>query len=238
MAEALLHIRHLALWILLATTVGCSSVQASAVRQERIPPEATAVFATVEFRGSLKALPNWQQIVAVAPTQFAQLSTSEDDLNIVAAKDWKKLAISILNEPPKQKVKAVNGFFNRWPYRLDQEVWQRNDYWATPFEFLRNSGDCEDYAISKYFALRYLGLGAEQLRVVVLHDTIRSITHAVLAVYLDDDILILDNLSNPVFSHRRYQHYIPQYSVNEHHRWMHIKPRVKQRAPDGASSGD
>ena len=236
MAEAILYIRHLGLWLLLATTLGCSSVQASAVDQCSDEPPS-GVFGTVEFRGSLKALPNWQQIVAVAPEQFIQFSTSGDDQQIKAAKDWQRLAITLINIPVKQQLIGVNSFFNRWPYRLDQEVWQRKDYWATPMEFMRRSGDCEDYAISKYFALRYLGLSADQLRIVILRDTIRSITHAVLDVYVDDDILILDNLSNPVFSHRRYQHYLPQYSVNEQHRWMHIKP-CRRRAYQETSTGD
>lgn len=230
MGDALYYIRHLALWLALAAGFGCSSVQASAVKQQPPPPEPTAVFRTVEFRSSLKALPRWRQIVQQAPHQFTELSTAGDSLQLKATKQWQRLAISLINAPLKQKLIEVNRFFNRWPYRLDQEVWKRKDYWASPLEFLQRSGDCEDYAIVKYFALRYLGLPAEQLRVVILRDNIRSITHAVLAVYVEEDILILDNLSDPVFSHRRYQHYLPHYSVNEHHRWSHIKPRSTKRA--------
>ena len=48
---------------------------------------------------------------------------------------------------------------------------------------MRMSGDCEDYAIAKFFALRQLGFGAEQMRIVILWDEIRGIGHAVLAVY-------------------------------------------------------
>lgn len=229
MGDALCYIRHLILWLALAAGFGCSSVQASAVKQTP-PPEPTAVFRTVEFRSSLKALPRWQQIIQQAPQQFAELSTGGDSLQLKATKQWQRLAIGLINAPLRQKLTEVNRFFNLWPYRLDQEVWQRKDYWASPLEFLRRSGDCEDYAITKYFALRYLGLPAEQLRVVILKDNIRSITHAVLAVYVEEDILILDNLSNPVFSHRRYQHYLPQFSFNESYRWSHIKPRSTEPA--------
>jgi predicted transglutaminase-like cysteine proteinase len=39
------------------------------------------------------------------------------------------------------------------------------DYWATPQEtYARGAGDCEDFAIAKYFALLDAGLPAKQLR--------------------------------------------------------------------------
>ncbi|MCH8155148.1 MAG: transglutaminase-like cysteine peptidase, partial [Proteobacteria bacterium] len=83
--------------------------------------------------------------------------------------------------------------------------------------------DCEDYAIAKYFALREVGFGPDELRIVILRDEIRNISHAVLAVYLVDDIMILDNLSDQIFSHSRYEHYVPQYSMNETARWAHVR---------------
>jgi predicted transglutaminase-like cysteine proteinase len=220
--DELKNIRYLALLGLLLITVGCSSVQASAVQKDRPPP--TGIFATYEFRGSLKALKNWQRVTAVGSEQMAQFSSPQNDSGIRAAAQWRQLLEAERDAPVKQQLIAVNRFFNRWPYRLDSDVWQRNDYWATPLEFLRQSGDCEDYAICKYYALRYMGFDGDRMRIVVVKDTIRSITHAVLAVYIQDDILVLDNMSDPVFSHHRYQHYVPQYSVNEHTRWIHIKP--------------
>jgi len=222
------YIRALWLFGLVLATFGCSSVQASAptaAAKDRPPP--TAVFETYEFRGKLSALKNWQRVLASGADEMAQFSSPQQQTGIRAAQEWQQVVAKLTDAPLMEQLNAVNRFFNRWPYRLDTEVWQKKDYWATPLEFLRHSGDCEDYAICKYFALRYLGVNPEQMRIVVLHDTIRSITHAVLAVYSEDDILILDNLSDPVFSHHRYQHYLPQYSVNENTRWIHIKPRSK-----------
>jgi predicted transglutaminase-like cysteine proteinase len=87
---------------------------------------------------------------------------------------------------------------------------------------MNRSGDCEDYSIAKYFALRKLGFAKEELRVVILLDKIRGIGHAVLALYAKDEILILDSLSNLILPHSRYKHYVPQYSMNETTRWAHI----------------
>ena len=128
--------------------------------------------------------------------------------------------------PPMWRLKIAcgwsNSYFNKQPYRQDSEVYGVNEYWATPDEFLRMSGDCEDYAIAKFFALRQLGFDAETMRIVILWDEIRGIGHAVLAVYQTDKILILDNLSELIVPHERYRHYIPQYSMNESSRWAHI----------------
>jgi predicted transglutaminase-like cysteine proteinase len=121
----------------------------------------------------------------------------------------------------------VNKFFNKWPYRLDKANWGVSDYWETPWEFLRKSGDCEDYAIAKFYALQELGFSPDQMRIVAVRDAIRGIGHAVLAVYAKDDIYILDNQTDMVLSHTKYKHYIPQYSVNEHYRWMHVAPRKR-----------
>ena len=42
--------------------------------------------------------------------------------------------------------------------------WNKVDYWATPIEFLAShGGDCEDFAIAKYFTLIQLGIPEEQL---------------------------------------------------------------------------
>ena len=125
------------------------------------------------------------------------------------------------------QLRTVNTFFNKWPYRLDEDIYGVSDWWATPQEFLKNSGDCEDYAISKYFALRELGFPPEDLRIVILKDRIRNIGHAVLAVYADNEVHVLDNVTDMIFPHTKYRHYVPQYSLNERARWAHI-PVAKQ----------
>jgi predicted transglutaminase-like cysteine proteinase len=87
---------------------------------------------------------------------------------------------------------------------------------------MTRSGDCEDYSIAKYFALRKLGFSADEMRIVILMDQIRGIGHAILAIQEGNDTLILDSLSNLLLSHTAYKHYVPQYSMNETTRWAHI----------------
>jgi len=68
------------------------------------------------------------------------------------------------------------------------------DVWSSPLvTFYRGAGDCEDYAIAKYVALRMTGFPPEDLRIVVLEDVLRGEGHAVAAARLDGHWLILDN---------------------------------------------
>jgi hypothetical protein len=87
---------------------------------------------------------------------------------------------------------------NVTPYLADTTQWRVEDYWATPAEFLGSfGGDCEDYVIAKYFALKELGVPPSRLRMVYVMATIGRVQqpHMVLAYYPTPDAtpLILDN---------------------------------------------
>lgn len=184
------------------------------------------LFNTVEFKGPLKLVPQWSRVMQAMKAGKGKLSAvlpATGNGNARAA--WKTLRDSAAKDPLMEKLKKVNAFFNKYPYRLDQEVWGKTDYWATPAEFAEKSGDCEDYAISKYYALREMGIEADKLRIVALRDRIRGIGHAVLVVYAEGTAWVLDNQTDLVLSHDRYSHYQPQYSVNEHNRWAHVPAR-------------
>lgn len=76
----------------------------------------------------------------------------------------------------------------------DLAQYGEEDVWSSPLAtFNRGAGDCEDYAIAKYVALRQAGLAASDLRIVILHDTLRREDHAVAAARLDGHWLLLDN---------------------------------------------
>jgi len=205
-----------------------TSTAAGRRKQARNKPSPVKLFGTIEFRSDLKALPQWQRVLVKAEQQMTDFSTCRGNRCSPAAKSWRQGIRLSKNKPPMDTLKAVNAFFNRWPYRLDIEVYRQTDYWASPKEFLKLSGDCEDYAIAKYYALKQLGFAPRNMRIVVIKDRIRNIGHAVLAVYMHDTAFILDNLSNLVLPHSRYRHYIPQYSVNGANRWAHVRPIGKQ----------
>jgi predicted transglutaminase-like cysteine proteinase len=68
------------------------------------------------------------------------------------------------------------------------------DVWSSPLAtFASRAGDCEDYAIAKFAALRMAGISPEDLRIVVLRDLVHGEDHATVLARLDGHWLMLDN---------------------------------------------
>jgi predicted transglutaminase-like cysteine proteinase len=68
------------------------------------------------------------------------------------------------------------------------------DHWSSPFETLQtHRGDCEDYAIVKYVALREAGLSNADVKIVILRNLLPNEYHAVAAARVNGEWLILDN---------------------------------------------
>jgi predicted transglutaminase-like cysteine proteinase len=134
---------------------------------------------------------------------------------------WQRFIDGLRGAGAAAQLDAVNAEMNRHPYIEDPVNWGLPDYWETAFEFLRRDGDCEDYAISKYLALRALGVDLGAMRIVVLQDLNLDLGHAVLAVYLDGRIMILDNQIKRVVGADSIRHYKPIYSINESGWWLH-----------------
>ena len=111
---------------------------------------------------------------------------------------WKNIAAGWRGMTPDKKLRVINGFFNSWPSKSDQAIYGKAEYWATPEEMMqKGAGDCEDYAISKYLALRYLNWPAKDLWLVLVLDKTKRTHHAVLAARYGSTTFILDNLSKP-----------------------------------------
>ncbi len=183
------------------------------------------LFGTVEFRSPIKNLPKWERVRDSESKKPSFVDSGMDTQNAAVSERWQRLRDKLKNAPLMEQIKGVNSFFNQWPYKTDVEIWGVEDYWETPREFVQKSGDCEDYAISKYYALRDLGVPVESLRVAAVKDSIRNLGHAVTIVFVSGDAYVLDNLSSLVLSHKKLMHYKPQYSVNEQYLWRHIQPQ-------------
>jgi predicted transglutaminase-like cysteine proteinase len=76
----------------------------------------------------------------------------------------------------------------------DAKQWGVQDHWSDPLETLHfNSGDCEDYAFVKYAALLAAGFSKDAVKIVVLRNRWPNEEHALVAVRVDQQWLILDN---------------------------------------------
>jgi predicted transglutaminase-like cysteine proteinase len=90
------------------------------------------------------------------------------------------------------------------------------DVWSSPLAtFDRGAGDCEDYAIAKFVALRLAGVAAEDLRIVVLHDVLQNEDHAVAAARLDGHWLMLDNRRMAMIDDAHVRNYRPLFVIDE-----------------------
>ena len=181
-------------------------------------------------------LPRFQKWSGVLQRHRAELVTtgrpcSDGPERICAGPKWLAFLDSLETDVLSEQLIQVNRNVNETQYIEDVANWGEGDYWAAPAEFFAKGGDCEDYAIAKYFSLRELGVPAEQLKIVVLHDQQRRQTHAVLAVTWEDRTLVLDNLRNRIVPWRELHHYLPIYSLNERSAWLHAPAEhlVKQQ---------
>jgi predicted transglutaminase-like cysteine proteinase len=137
-----------------------------------------------------------------------------------------------------QRLARINEFFNRQVlFSDDDAVWGVHDHWASPLETLaRGAGDCEDFAIAKYFALLGAGVPGARLRLVYVRALVGGpggvlTPHMVLAYHATPgaEPLILDNLITDVRPASRRPDLVPVFSFNAEGLWP---------GGTGASSGN
>lgn len=146
-------------------------------------------------QGSKRRIGDWQAFVRAFPAEQRQRSGSDLEL-----------------------LSSVNAFFNGVSYVSDLAQWGVDDYWASPAEMLAaNGGDCEDYSIAKYFALKELGVPIDRLRITYVKAVRLNQAHMVLAYYPEPNAvpLILDNLEGKVRPASERTDLIPVYSFND-----------------------
>lgn len=137
---------------------------------------------------------------------------------------WEKELAAYRSSSLKDMAENVNALVNKTRYITDTRNWGQSDYWATPVEFMQRGGDCEDYAVAKYVALRSLGVPEERLRIAIVQDTQKNIPHAVLVVYTESGAYVLDNQNQNMLSGESGSRYRPIYSINRQAWWLHSAP--------------
>ncbi len=137
---------------------------------------------------------------------------------------WQNLINNVSGLSDLDKLKRVNDFFNQnTAFIADKALWQKDDYWATPSEFLaRGAGDCEDYSIAKYFSLVEMGVDENKLRITYVTAVALNQAHMVLTYYAaaDQTPLILDNLMPTILPATQRSDLVPVYSFNGRSLWL------------------
>lgn len=88
------------------------------------------------------------------------------------------------------------------------------DYWKTPGEFIQdNEGDCEDFALFKYYWLKQYNIDS---KIIVVWNAIGSTYHAILLVHLNGEKVYLDIWNNQILTREQVPpYYYFEYAISE-----------------------
>lgn len=146
--------------------------------------------------------------------------------------DWEAMMTDSRGASEADRLQRVNAFFNRRiQFADDSKIWGKSDYWATPLETIgHGAGDCEDFAIAKYFTLKEIGIPAERMRLTYVKARIGgeqselTQAHMVLTYYATPDAepLVMDNLITDIRAASRRPDLIPIFSFNSEGLWVGV----------------
>ena len=170
-------------------------------------------------------------VQAVDPDRILKSAQKYGPTAVANAKALQQVMAAVSGKDDAAKIKAVNDFYNqRLAYMEDIDNWGQLDYWASPLESLgKGAGDCEDYAIGKYFTLTSLGVPHARLRMVYVRASIAGapngfVAHMVLAYYATPDAepLVLDNLKPGIHPAGERPDLAPVFSFNAEGLWQGV----------------
>lgn len=169
--------------------------------------------------GGLHADWDFSQISRKATALYGPLGEGQQRIDA-----WQRLLATQKQVSEQEQLKVVNLFFNKqMHYVEDIDLWRQVDYWETPIEALwKGAGDCEDYAIAKYFSLRHLGVASDKLRITYVKALRQNRAHMVLTYYSTPDAmpLVLDSLTDEIQPASQRTDLLPVYSFNAEGLWL------------------
>lgn len=193
-----------------------------------------AVFVLITVVFSLLILPTRSSEQSVGATIDFSQSRSQwlrygYDSESQVLDQWQSLLERIELLPTEEKLRQVNKFVHEaLNYRLDSDLWNREDYWASPLETLAHGmGDCEDFVIIQYISLLSAGITDDQLRLIYVRARIGGpaspITrpHMVLGYYPTPgaEPVLLDSLMEDILPARERTDLTPVFSFNSSELW-------------------
>ncbi len=238
----------------LAAVIGATSASALVpeptethdVKRPALPQSDLAVFGqfgSLELKTKgFSPLLDWKSVLIQVEKErplYGFCGGSDDALCPPKVLKWRQEIARLRPLVPRDQIRELNKFANNIVrYAKDRAVHGVQDHWASPLQFLQQSGDCEDYATLKFFSLLELGFSNDALRVAVVRDRKRKILHAVVTVQIEGETLVLDNLFDHPVAHHHMLSYVPIYSFNLNTQWAHVvTDRIRAQFVDGIVAG-
>jgi len=150
---------------------------------------------------------------------------------------WKSLIDSGSQWSDIKKLTSVNNFINQFNFVDDIDHWKQEDYWATPLQTLvTKGGDCEDFAIAKYFTLSAMGLDEDKMRLTYVKALTINKAHMVVSYFerTNAEPLVLDNLNTNIVPASQRQDLLPVYSFNGEGLWLAKREQSGQYVDDAS----
>src|SRR3954468_2027767 len=171
------------------------------------------------FAGALRE--KWRAVERKLDDERVQMALCDGDRERCASPAALRL-LAIVDEARAREGRARLGEINRAINLAirpmsDQAQYGQMDVWSPPLAtFAHGAGDCEDYAIAKFFALHQAGVSPEDLRIVIVRDRMRGEDHAVAAARLEGHWLTLDNRGMAMVEDGNATHYRPLFVIDQH----------------------
>jgi predicted transglutaminase-like cysteine proteinase len=215
------------------------------------PAKGTEPFGLFTFRAPEGMLwRKWRGVEADMVKEQAildQCRANTDDCPSQAAQ-FLRLINTVKSKSGRAQIDEANRAVNAAiRYVSDFAQFGEADRWSAPLAtFATGKGDCEDYAIAKYVALSEAGFPRDDLRLVLVRDRAVRQDHAVLAAYLDDRWLILDNRRSELIEDSDASSLAPLFAIDHRGVNLFAAPYAKrpllagevEAAPAAASDGD
>ncbi|MDX1574062.1 MAG: transglutaminase-like cysteine peptidase [Methylophaga sp.] len=156
----------------------------------------------------------------------APISSTESGISSATEQrvaSWRQLVDSGRNWSEQRQLEATNDFINQNQFVDDIIHWGKEDYWATPLQtIVTEGGDCEDFAVAKYFTLTEMGMSADKLRLTYVKALTLNQAHMVVSYYPAQDAtpLVLDNLDPVIRPATQRNDLLPVYSFNAEGLWL------------------
>jgi len=190
---------------------------AALVRKSSEPFGAFA--AVLTYGGGLRA--KWLGVERQLDDERVQLALCDGDRERCVSPAALQLLAIVDNARAREgraRIGEINRAINLAIHPMsDQAQYGHADVWSSPLvTFAHGAGDCEDYAIAKFVALGLAGISPDDLRIVVVHDTVSGEDHAVASARLDGHWLTLDNRRMAMIEDANARNTRPLFVIDQH----------------------
>ncbi|OYU91139.1 MAG: hypothetical protein CFE29_10145 [Bradyrhizobiaceae bacterium PARB1] len=185
----------------------------------------------------------WRRVEREIDAEMLVLALCDEDPRHCSSPEARKF-LAIVEAGKAKQGRARAGEINRALNLAirpvsDLALYGEVDVWRAPLALLaQGAGDCEDYAIAKFVALRAAGFDVGDLRLVIMRDTLRQEDHAVASVRLDGRWWLLDNRRMAMVEDVQLLHHQPLFVLDlngvRHYRDAPIMAGVQTRMPEPA----